>query len=72
MRSPGASALGQVATAAKLPVTVLPLDVDDDASVAEVFAKVGESVAWSFEVEAAKQNILVPIAQFAGATLIRT
>jgi NAD(P)-dependent dehydrogenase (short-subunit alcohol dehydrogenase family) len=44
MRDPSASDLAQVATAAKLPVTVLPLDVDDDASVAEVFVKVGESI----------------------------
>ncbi len=44
MRNPGASDLEKVATEAKLPVTVLPLDVDDDASVAEVFAKVGKSV----------------------------
>ena len=44
MRNPGASDLEQVATAAKLPVTVLPLDVDDDASVIEVFATMGDSI----------------------------
>jgi NAD(P)-dependent dehydrogenase (short-subunit alcohol dehydrogenase family) len=44
MRNPGASDLEKVASEAKLPVTVLPLDVDDDASVAEVFRKVGESI----------------------------
>ena len=30
MRNPGASDLERVATKTKLPVTVLPLDVDDD------------------------------------------
>ncbi|MGD9724289.1 MAG: SDR family NAD(P)-dependent oxidoreductase [Pirellulales bacterium] len=44
MRNPGASDLQKVATEAKLPVTVLPLDVDDDASVVEVFAKMGDSL----------------------------
>ena len=44
MRNPGASDLATVVTKAKLPVTVLPLDVDDDASVAEVFGKVGDSI----------------------------
>ena len=44
MRNPGTSGLEKVATEAKLPVTVLPLDVDDDASVAEVFGKVGDSI----------------------------
>jgi len=44
MRNPGACDLERVATAAKLPVTVLPLDVDDDASVAQVFAKLGNSI----------------------------
>jgi len=44
MRNPGASGLEKVATEAKLPVTVLPLDVDDDASVAEVFGQVGHSI----------------------------
>lgn len=44
MRNPAASDLEQVATEAQLPVTVLPLDVDDDASVAEIFGKVGGSL----------------------------
>lgn len=44
MRNPGASDLEKVATDAKLPVTVLPLDVDDDASVGEVFGQVGDSL----------------------------
>jgi NAD(P)-dependent dehydrogenase (short-subunit alcohol dehydrogenase family) len=44
MRNPGVSDLEKVATEAKLPVTVLPLDVDDDASVDEVFGEVGPSI----------------------------
>jgi len=44
MRNPGACDLEKIATEAKLPVTVLPLDVDDDASVAEVFGKLGDSI----------------------------
>jgi NAD(P)-dependent dehydrogenase (short-subunit alcohol dehydrogenase family) len=44
MRNPGASDLAKVATEAKLPVTVLPLDVDDNASVAEVFGELGDSI----------------------------
>ena len=44
MRNPRACDLEQVAKAAKLPVTVLALDVDDDKSVAEVFGKVGDSI----------------------------
>ena len=44
MRNPGACDLEKVAAEAKLPVTVLPLDVDDDASVAGVFGKVGDSI----------------------------
>ncbi len=44
MRNPAASDLEKIATEAKLPVTVLPMDVDDDASVAAVFAKVGASI----------------------------
>ena len=44
MRNPGASDLEKIANEAKLPVTVLELDVDDDASVAEVFGKVGDSL----------------------------
>ncbi|MFI5215319.1 MAG: SDR family NAD(P)-dependent oxidoreductase [Candidatus Limnocylindria bacterium] len=44
MRNPGASDLAMAAREAKLPVTVLPLDVDDDASVADLFGKVGDSI----------------------------
>ncbi|MGH7788323.1 MAG: SDR family oxidoreductase [Candidatus Binatia bacterium] len=44
MRNPGASDLARVAGAAKLPLTVRGLDVDDDASVAEVFAAMEGSV----------------------------
>jgi NAD(P)-dependent dehydrogenase (short-subunit alcohol dehydrogenase family) len=44
MRNPSACDLESVATEANLPVAVVPLDVDDDASVAEVFSKVGDSV----------------------------
>jgi NAD(P)-dependent dehydrogenase (short-subunit alcohol dehydrogenase family) len=44
MRNPSASDLERVAAEARLRVTVLPLDVDDDASVADVFGRVGESI----------------------------
>ena len=44
MRNPGDCDLEKVASEAKLPVTVLRLDVDDDASVVEVFGKVGDSI----------------------------
>jgi len=44
MRNPSASDLDEVARAARLPVTVLRLDVDDDASVARVFGQVGDSI----------------------------
>jgi NAD(P)-dependent dehydrogenase (short-subunit alcohol dehydrogenase family) len=44
MRNPGACDLERVATEARLPLTVLRLDVDDDASVAEVFGRVGDSI----------------------------
>jgi NAD(P)-dependent dehydrogenase (short-subunit alcohol dehydrogenase family) len=44
MRNPGASDLEKVAADEKLPVTVLPMDVDDDASVVEVFGKTGDSI----------------------------
>lgn len=44
MRNPSASDLELVAKEARLPVTVLPLDVDDDASVARVFGEVGDSI----------------------------
>jgi len=44
MRNPGGSDLEKVATEAKLPVTVLPLDVDDDESVAAVFGKHAASI----------------------------
>ncbi len=44
MRNPGACDLEKVAAEAKLPVTVLPLDVDDDASVASTFKKLAGSI----------------------------
>lgn len=44
MRNPGASDLEKVATEERLPVSVLSMDVDDDASVKSVFDDVGESV----------------------------
>ena len=44
MRNPRASDLAKVASEAKLPVTVLPLDVDDDASVASLFSQVGDPI----------------------------
>jgi NAD(P)-dependent dehydrogenase (short-subunit alcohol dehydrogenase family) len=44
MRNPGASDLEKVAREERLPVTVLRMDVDDDASVAGVFAEVGPSI----------------------------
>ncbi len=44
MRNPDASDLEKIATEAKLPVSVLPMDVDDDASVAELFGQVGDSI----------------------------
>lgn len=44
MRNPGASNLEKVATEARLPVRVLALDVDDDASVADVFGSVRDSI----------------------------
>ena len=44
MRNPGASDLEKIASEAKLPVTILPLDVDDDASVDEIFGQLGGSI----------------------------
>lgn len=44
MRNPSASDLEKVAKDAKLPVTVMSMDVDDDASVADVFDEVGPSI----------------------------
>ncbi len=44
MRNPSACDLERVVKEAKLPVTVLPMDVDDDASVEDVLAEVGESI----------------------------
>jgi len=44
MRNPGACDLEKVATEAKLPLTVVPLDVDSDSSVAGVFDRVGDSI----------------------------
>jgi len=43
MRNParGTSEITSIAEAEKLPLTVLPLDVDSDQSVREVFAKTG-------------------------------
>jgi NAD(P)-dependent dehydrogenase (short-subunit alcohol dehydrogenase family) len=64
MRNPGASDLEKVATEAKLPLTVLALDVDDDASVAEVFGEHGSSIdvlvnnAGIFSIEAAEDESL--------------
>jgi NAD(P)-dependent dehydrogenase (short-subunit alcohol dehydrogenase family) len=39
MRNPSACDLEKIATDSKLPVTVLALNVDDDASVTEVFGR---------------------------------
>jgi NAD(P)-dependent dehydrogenase (short-subunit alcohol dehydrogenase family) len=44
MRNPSASDLEKVAKDATLPVTVMSMDVDDDASVADVFDDVGPSI----------------------------
>jgi NAD(P)-dependent dehydrogenase (short-subunit alcohol dehydrogenase family)/plasmid stabilization system protein ParE len=44
MRNPGGCDLAEVAREAALPLTVLALDVDDDAAVARVFAHVGDAV----------------------------
>jgi NAD(P)-dependent dehydrogenase (short-subunit alcohol dehydrogenase family) len=44
MRNPSASDLEKVAFEARLPIEVLPLDVDDDASVAALFAKLGDAI----------------------------
>jgi len=44
MRNPSACDLEKVANEAKLPITVLSLDVDDDASVAGVFDEVGPKI----------------------------
>lgn len=44
MRRPEASDLAKVASDAKLPLTVLPMDVDDDASVTAAFARAGSPV----------------------------
>jgi len=44
MRNLGASNLEKVVSEAKLPVTVLQMDVDDDASVVEVFRMMGDSI----------------------------
>lgn len=41
MRNPGASDLADIAKADSLPVTVLPLDVDDEESVASLFSGAG-------------------------------
>lgn len=44
MRNPSASDLEKVAAKARLTVTVLPMDVDDDASVKGVFGDLGASI----------------------------
>jgi NAD(P)-dependent dehydrogenase (short-subunit alcohol dehydrogenase family) len=44
MRNPSACDLEKVAAKARLAVTVLPMDVDDDASVADVFGELGPSI----------------------------
>jgi len=44
MRNPGACNLEKVATAERLPVTVLALDVDDDRSVSATFGKLADSI----------------------------
>jgi NAD(P)-dependent dehydrogenase (short-subunit alcohol dehydrogenase family) len=44
MRNPGASDLEKVATEARLPVTVLPMDVDDESSVDGVFDGLGSPI----------------------------
>jgi NAD(P)-dependent dehydrogenase (short-subunit alcohol dehydrogenase family) len=44
MRNPSACDLEEVVTEAQLPVTVRSMDVDDDASVTDVFAEVGDSI----------------------------
>jgi NAD(P)-dependent dehydrogenase (short-subunit alcohol dehydrogenase family) len=44
MRNPSACDLQKVASEEGLRVRVLPMDVDDDTSVADVFAEVGQSV----------------------------
>jgi NAD(P)-dependent dehydrogenase (short-subunit alcohol dehydrogenase family) len=44
MRNPGACDLAEIATDERLPVTVLSMDVDDETSVADVFAEVGQSI----------------------------
>jgi NAD(P)-dependent dehydrogenase (short-subunit alcohol dehydrogenase family) len=64
MRNPGASDLEKVATEASLPVTVLPMDVDDDSSVETVFQQVGDSIdvlvnnAGIFSIEAVEDESL--------------
>ena len=44
MRTPAACDLGKIAAEAKLPVTVVAMDVDDDASVADAFATLRDSI----------------------------
>ena len=64
MRNPGSSDLEKVATEAKLPVTVLPLDVDDDSSVDAAFGQLGDSLdvlvnnAGIFSIEAVEDESL--------------
>ncbi len=42
MRNPANSDLGEVASQASLPIQIITMDVDDDASVAAAFAEAGE------------------------------
>jgi len=64
MRNPGASDLEKVTTEAKLPVTVLSMDVDDESSVEAVFGKLGDSIdvlvnnAGIFSIEAVEDESL--------------
>ncbi len=64
MRNPGSSDLEKVATEANLPVTVLPMDVDDDSSVEAIFQQAGDSIdvlvnnAGIFSIEAVEDESL--------------
>ena len=64
MRNPGASDLEKVTMEAKLPVTVLPMDVDDETSVESVFGELGDSLdvlvnnAGIFSIEAVEDESL--------------
>lgn len=62
MRNPAASDLEKTATEAKLPITVLPMDVNDESSVEDVFGKHGDSIdvlvnnAGIFSIEAVEDE----------------